>query len=372
MSKKDSRLYDIMGVSIGASQDEIKRAYKKLAMRYHPDKGGDDDRKEREDKFKEISEAYTVLSDAEKRRQYDTYGTYDAPGAGGGAFNMNDILSELFGHGGEFGFSKMFFGGGHGHHQTDVINVSVTLADIKHGASKKVQYEIVDRCDGCGGLGASDAADIVECRTCMGAGVITQALTPFMLTQMPCPSCGGRGKMIKPNKECKACKGNKTRYIKRSIDVKIPPGVPNHYSHVVAGKGSYDVGSARYLDLALRFCHAAEDGFNIHYDTNDVYCTINIGVDEVFCGFNKNISLYGQPRTLVRQGILNPNKQVRVKGMGLPPFKGSTQKRQGDLVVGFSVDYSEVEKMQKAQAAFFVLFKRDAQKPDGDNVIVLE
>lgn len=378
MSAKDTRLYDVLGVSTEASQDEIKKTYKKLAIKYHPDKGGDDDRKEREEKFKEISEAYTVLSDPDKRKQYDTYGTFEN-GGGGASFNMNDIFSELFG-GAEFGggFSKMFFGngraGGNQHMSTDTINVSVSLADIKHGASKKVQYEIVDRCDTCAGVGAMDPSDIVTCKTCMGAGVVTHAITPFMLTQMPCPSCGGRGKSIKPNKECSTCKGEKTRYVKRFIDVKIPPGVPNHYIHTIPGKGSYDVNGKTYLDLALRFVHVADEGCKIHYETNDVYCTVMISFAEVFCGFCKPINLYGRPFKFFRQEVINPQKQIRIRGMGLPSFKGAPQKRTGDLVVSFAVDYSDVENMQKTQAAFHMLFKREAPKLEdaGEAVICLD
>jgi molecular chaperone DnaJ len=385
MSKKDTRLYDVLGVSPSSSQDDIKKAYKKMAMKYHPDKGGDDDRKEREEKFKEISEAYTVLSDADKRKQYDTFGTFEH-GAGMGAFNMNDIFNDLFGGGAggpDFGFSKMFFGGQGfggpgGHHRNggavDTINVFVSLADIKHGATKKVQYEIVEKCEGCNGVGAKDPSDIIQCNTCMGAGVITQAMAPFMITQMQCPSCGGAGKTIKPSKACESCNGGKIRYVKRSIDVKIPPGVPNQYVHTIHGKGSFDTHTARHFDLALRFQHRVDDGYQIHYETNDVSCTVILSIDDVFCGFTKPIHLYGKTFKLVQTGVLNPNKQLRIRGMGLPPFKGTSgHKRTGDLILGFHVDYTDVERLQKHQVALCTMFKRELQKKDeGDNVILLD
>jgi molecular chaperone DnaJ len=255
----------------------------------------------------------------------------------------------------------------------DTINVSVNLADIKNGATKKVQYEIIDKCDGCNGVGAKDPADIVQCKTCMGAGMITQALSPFMITQMQCPTCGGRGKSIKPNKACETCNGAKTRYVKRSIDVKIPPGVPHQYVHSIPGKGSFDMYHGKHIDLALRFIHQVEDGFRIVYETNDVACTAFISIDEVFCGFSKPLELYGKTYKLVHRGILNPNKLVKIKGLGLPPFKASSHnKRTGDLVVSFQVDFTDIDRMQKSQPAFCALFKREPQaKEEGSNVIAL-
>jgi molecular chaperone DnaJ len=393
-------LYDVLGVDKNASPDEIKKAYKRLAMKHHPDKHTDDKEKN-EEIFKRISEAYTVLSDADKRKHYDTFGTYDdAMGSRGAAFNMNDIFSELFSGGGggggggggpgEFIFNmgasgpaanafKMFFGGmdpggrgGGGPTNPDVIEVPVKIEEIYRGAMKKISYDIIDRCETCNGNGAKDPRDIISCLTCKGSGVVTQALNSFMITQMTCPSCQGKGDIIKHGKECHSCNAKKIKYYKRTIEVKIPKGVPNKFLHTVEGKGSYDLHSKRHADLVLAFVHNIDPRYKIDYDTNDVTIGLNIDLDELLCGFRINTPLYDENIELVSRKYFNPQKTLNIRNRGLPFFK---KQRNGNLLVNFNVIFPEAEKLDRFHPIFLTMFKRSEIQQnapeENENTIIL-
>jgi DnaJ-class molecular chaperone len=358
-SKDPKRLYNILGVSPSATQEEIKRAYKKLAMKHHPDKCTKPEEKEsNETMFKEISEAYTVLSDPEKKKNYDTFGTCDLPSQGA-SFDMNDILSNLFGAGGN-PFESFF--GQRQQNKEDVIHVEVSLDEVKRGVSKKVSYDILDTCDSCNGVGAKDPSDVIKCATCKGKGAIIQQVTPFMMTQMTCPSCGGVGETIKHHKECIACGGKKSKYYKRSIDVKIPPGVQHNYMHPLRDKGS---GGS---DLILMFVHKVNPAFKIDYSTNDVHVTLKVSLEDIFCGFRKQLVIYNETHTLTKKAYFNPSVPVRIKGMGIPHFK---DKRCGDLVVNFETVFSnDTERMHKYHQAFLTIFKREAITGKHENEIL--
>ena len=375
-------LYDILGV------------YKRLAMKHHPDKHTDDKEKN-EEIFKKISEAYSVLSDPNKRQHYDQFGTYDdSMGAGGGAFNMNDIFSELFGGGGgpggpgEFIFNmgasgqaanafKMFFGGMDpggrgGPANPDVIEVPVKIEEIYNGAMKKISYDIIDKCETCNGSGAKDLRDIISCLTCKGAGVVTQALNSFMITQMTCPSCQGRGDIIKQGKECSSCHSKKIKYYKRTIEVKIPKGVPNKFLHTVEGKGSYDVQSRRHADLILAFVHNIDPRYKVDYETNDVTIGLNIDLEELLCGFRIKTPLYDDHIEFVSRKYFNPQRTLTIRNKGLPFFK---KQRNGDLLVNFNVVYPEAEKLDRFHPIFLTMFKKNEiqhdANDDGDHMITL-
>lgn len=397
-------LYDVLGVDKHASPDEIKKAYKRLAMKHHPDKHTEDKEKN-EEIFKRISEAYSVLSDQDKRKHYDTFGTYDN-NSSGASFNMNDIFSELFGGGGggpgggpgEFIFNmgasgpaanafKMFFGGmdhagggggrGGGPMNPDVIEVPVRIEEIYNGATKKISYDIIDKCETCNGCGAKDPRDIISCLTCKGTGVIVQALNSFMITQMTCPSCQGKGDIIKQGKECHSCHSKKIKYYKRSIEIKIPKGVPNKFIHTVEGKGSYDVQSRRYADLVLAFVHNIDPRYKIDYETNDVTIGLNIDLEELLCGFRIKTPLYDEHIEFVSRKYFNPQKTLTIRNKGLPFFKKS---RNGDLLVNFNVIFPEAEKLDRYHSIFLAMFKRsevhanDSSSSDAgikENVVML-
>jgi molecular chaperone DnaJ len=231
MAKRD--YYEILGVAKGADESEIKKAYRKMAMKYHPDKNPGD--KASEDKFKEAAEAYDVLSNAQKKAQYDRFG-HAATGAGGGGgaggfggMNMDDIFSQfgdIFGGGGGGGFSG-FGGGGQGRRVNRGTNlrvkVKLTLEEIATGVEKKIKVNKYVSCTTCSGSGAAGGSAFSTCSTCRGTGQVTKVMNTIlgqMQTASTCPSCGGEGQTIKD--KCKSCYGDGVVRAEEIITINIP------------------------------------------------------------------------------------------------------------------------------------------------------
>jgi DnaJ-class molecular chaperone len=184
-------------------------------------------------------------------------------------------------------------------------------------------------------------------------------ISPFLKAKRPCHSCGGRGEMIKNNRECGSCRGKKVSYYNRSFDLRIPSGVPNKYIHKMEGKGSYDPNTKTYADILLMFVHKIDPFYEVDYRTNNVAITIDIGLEDLLCGFSKTISLYNEPYRVASKQYFNPNKTITIKGKGLPVFK---QKRNGDLTVRFKVSYNDdKERLVKYHNVFLTMFKRQPQ-----------
>lgn len=367
--------YELLGIDKSASADEIKKAFKKAAMKYHPDKAQDENKVAYEEKFKEINEAYSVLSDPDKRQQYDTYGTYDQNAPMN--TNIHDILNELFGGGGhpmEFfgngggmggaGF-QMFFGGdmpGHGgppRHfggmKQDVIDINITMTELYHGVNKNISYDILDKCDSCNGIGAKDPSDIIKCINCQGRGSIPHSMGPFMV-QQPCSSCGGKGTIIKGNRECGKCRAKGITYYSRSFSLKIPQGVPNKHIYKMEGKGSYDKTNNTYNDIIIVFHHLVEPNFKIDYSNNNVLMDMNITLEELFCGFTRKIQIYGGEVIIHSDRYFDPSKPKHIKNKGIPYFK---KREGGDLVIQFNVHYPEDEQLRKYHKIFLTMFKKE-------------
>ena len=368
-------LYEALGVPRNSSAEDIKKAYRKQAMRYHPDKANasvDETTKQKnEEKFKELSNAYSVLSDPEKKHMYDTTGMVDNVSQPSHT-NLNEMFSEMFGHTGHPGMEffagmpgggqghsfKMFFGN-QGRQETngnqDVIEVPVSMTEIYKGITKTISYEVLDRCDTCFGTGAKSPSDVVRCMTCQGSGSIPQQMGPFMI-QQGCPSCGGRGQMIKQNKECLFCKGKRAMYYTRSFDLRIPQGVPNKHMHRMDGKGSFDVQSGRHSDLVLMFVHQIDEQFKVDYGNNSVHLEVDIKLDELLCGFIKQFEIYDEIITLHSNSYFNPSKPFIVEKKGLPVFK---KKEFGNLHIHFNMIYpDDDEKFSKYHTIFMSMFKK--------------
>ncbi|MFY8013343.1 MAG: molecular chaperone DnaJ [Saprospiraceae bacterium] len=234
MAKRD--YYEVLGVSKSADAAELKKAYRKLAVQYHPDRNPDD--KTAEDKFKEAAEAYEVLSDPDKKAKYDRYGHAGVDGQGGfsgGGMTMDDIFSQFGDVFGDSGFGSFFGGGGggaasgrqRGQKGTNLrIKVSLTLEEIAHGVHKKIKVKKEVACNTCNGSGAKDSSSVKSCNTCGGNGVVRQVRNTFlgqMQTTVTCPTCNGSGKII--SSFCGGCKGSGTSHGEETIDIDIPAGV---------------------------------------------------------------------------------------------------------------------------------------------------
>ena len=259
MADKQKRdYYEVLGVSKTSTPDEIKSAYRKAALKWHPDKwvnGTDDEKKTAEENFKEASEAYSVLSDENKKARYDRYGFagMDGGSAGGGFsgfgdFDLNDILNSVFGRGFDFGgFSGGFgFGGGGNSRGGTVkqrganlrVKVKLNLQEIAHGTKKKIKVSKYVACTHCHGSGSEDGST-ETCPTCHGRGQVVQTVNSFfgqMQTASVCPTCGGRGTVIK--KKCTHCGGEGIMKGDEIIDIDIPAGVGEGMQLTVRGKGN--------------------------------------------------------------------------------------------------------------------------------------
>lgn len=370
-------LYDILGVPRDASDEDIKKAYRKLALKYHPDKNTDN-RADAEERFKKITEAYTVLSDQSKRKNYDQFGTVeDMPPMG----DLNEILKNVFGGMSPFGgdgggFSFMFggmdpFGPPSHHHQqrhVDSANLEVTLNEVYNGNVKKVEYDIIDQCHQCNGCGAQDPSDIIKCMRCNGEGHIMQQIGPFFMSRTTCNSCFGNGTMIKNNRQCPHCKGEKQAKYRKAFKVEIPKGIPNKFQYKLEGKGSYNKLARNHNDLVLVFTYKLPKYVTNIDDNGNIKVAVDIKLEDLLCGFVHDIDLYGKQFTLYSKGYFNPNKEYTFEDKGLPVYKRT---RYGNLDVKFNIQYPEDDKIAKYRDVFGKVFKREEDQVDESTQCVL-
>jgi molecular chaperone DnaJ len=389
-------LYDILKVARNASPEEIKRSFKKLAMEYHPDKTKGD--KTKEEYFKQVTDAFSVLSDPKKKDMYDKFGVVgeNEMGHGGMPPGFEDIFQNIFGGGmggsggipGMGGVSFMFGGGGGGgihdvfgnmfsgagHHQRshesiEKIDVPITLKEVYHGTTKKVEFEILDMCQKCSGSGACDPTFVIKCMTCKGEGHVARQVNPFMMTMMKCDSCGGDGTTIKAGKECNTCRGSKTQYTRKTFELAIPKGIPNGREVKMANKGSWNPKSKQSGHILFRFVytmpsHVTLDGADVHYK-------LDITLGDLLCGFEKEIELYGEPHRVVSHCYFKPTKPHIIVGMGLPDHK----KYHGNWVIDFNVVFEETSRISRYPDVFQKILKTKpvASPPTkgGENIIEL-
>ena len=340
--KKD--YYEVLGVSKDASEDEIKKAYRKLAIKYHPDRNPGD--KEAEEKFKEAAEAYEVLHDPDKRRQYDQFG-FNGPqggfgGFGGGGMDMDDIFT-MFGDifGGHSGFGG-FGGGGQQHSQrvyrgSDLrLKVKLSLQDIASGVTKRFKVREDVTCEQCKGTGAEGGAQPETCPTCHGSGMVSRSVRSMfgiMTTQTECPTCHGEGTVIK--NKCKACDGTGVVKGDKIVEVNIPAGVEEGMVLNVHGKGNAGPHNGVPGDIQVLIEEEKSDTFvrdkqDVIYNLLLDFPTAALGGDaEIPTIDGKKIALKIAPGT-------QPGNVVRLRGKGLPAVKGYGSGK-GDIVVNMSV-----------------------------------
>ena len=338
MAKKD--YYEVLGVDKSASADEIKKAYRKLAIKYHPDKNPGD--KEAEEKFKEAAEAYSVLSDADKKARYDQFGHAGVEGAGpdfsGGFGNLNDILNDLFGgaFGGGFGGFGGFgggFGGGQGQRQQRVyrgrdirVRVKLTLEEIAKGVEKEISIEKSVPCPECGGKGAKNSSDIKTCSACNGTGQVqrvTNSIFGQTVTYSTCQQCGGEGKVV--TNPCRNCNGSGLVRKRETIKVKIPAGVEAGM-HAAKNNG---------INGDLLVVIEEQEHPNLRREGNNLYYTKVISLPDAILGGEAEIPCLDGPYKVKIDAGTQSGTVVRLRGKGMPTVNGYGG--TGDLYVKFAV-----------------------------------
>ena len=336
--------YEVLGVDKNATEDQIKKAYRTIAIKYHPDRNPGN--KEAEEKFKEAAEAYDVLHDPQKRQQYDTFGFNGPTGGGFGGFNatsmnMDDIFS-MFGDifGGHAGFGGFGGGGRRGaqvHRGSDLrLKVKLSLDEIAHGVTKKfkVRKDIV--CSHCHGTGAEAGSTDEKCPTCHGSGVIThttQSIFGMMQTQGVCPTCGGEGTIIK--NKCHQCHGTGVEKGEEVVEIKIPAGVAEGMIVNVPGKGNAGQRKGVSGDIQV-FIEEEENDLFVRDDNNLIY---NLLLDFPTAALGGEVeipTLEGTRLKVKMEPGTQPGKTLRLRGKGLPAVQGYGH-GNGDLVVNVSV-----------------------------------
>ena len=331
--------YEVLGVSKNADASEIKKAYRKLALQYHPDKNPGN--KEAEEKFKEAAEAYDVLGNEEKRRRSDQFGHAGmgggAGGFGGAGMSMDDIFSQF---GDIFGSFTGFGGFGGGRHARHVnrgtnlrVKVKLTLEEIATGVEKKIKVKKYVADTHCNGTGAKDGKSFSTCSTCHGTGQVTRVQNTIlgqMQTTSTCPSCGGEGKII--NEKCTHCNGEGVLLSEEVITLNIPAGVGDGMQLSISGKGNAARRGGVNGDLIVLI--EEQEHEQLVRDGNDLLYNAFVGFPDAVLGSSVEIpTLEGKVKVKVDAGT-QPGKILRLRGKGLPDINGYGK---GDLLVKINV-----------------------------------
>jgi len=330
MSKRD--YYEVLGVSKSAAADEIKKAYRKLALQYHPDRNPGD--AAAEEKFKEAAEAYDVLSNEDKKARYDRFGHAGMGGGagggggfGGGGMNMDDIFShfgDIFGGGGG-GFGDMFGGGG-GRAQSNRgsnlrVKLKLTYAEMAHGVNKKIKVKKYVGCTTCNNTGAKDSNSVQKCTTCGGSGQVRRVTNTFMgqmQTVSPCPTCNGQGSTI--THKCTSCKGEGRVYGEETISIDVPAGVQDGMQLSMSGRGNMGERGGPAGDLIILI--EEERHAELSRDGNDVQYVLSLSFPDAVFGAQIEVpTIDGKAKIKIPPGTQS-GKIFRLKGKGFPDING--------------------------------------------------
>ena len=358
MAKRD--FYEILGVSKSSSADEIKKAYRKVAMQFHPDRNPGD--KAAEEKFKEAAEAYEILSDTDKKAKYDRHGhqafgpgTGGGGGYGGGGMDMNDIFSQF---GDVFGDDMFggFFGGGQSRSRGGAkargqrgsnlrIKLKMNYEEIANGVNKQVKVKKHVLCTTCGGNGAKDSSSIQTCGTCKGSGQVRKVTNTFlgqMQTVNTCPSCNGEGSTV--TAKCTPCKGEGRVYGEETISIDIPAGVQDGMQLSMSGKGNAGERGGSSGDLIIMI--EEEQHESLHRDGLNVSFDLYITIPDAIFGTSVEVpTIDGRAKIKIPTGTQS-GKIFRLKGKGFPEVQGYAK---GDQLIHVNIwtpqEVSEEEKI---------------------------
>lgn len=344
MNKRD--YYEVLGVDKSASDAEIKSAFRKLAKQYHPDINKEADA---EEKFKEIQEAYAVLSDESRRKQYDQFGHAAFDGSAGGSgfggfdasgFDFSDIFDSIFGN--SFGFGQSRSRSARG--ADKLMRIRLTFEEAIFGCEKTINLDMDSTCPECDGKGGFHES---TCDTCHGSGTVTQeqrTLFGTFMTKTTCPKCGGLGKSFK--EQCSKCRGKGKIRENKNLSVNIPKGVDNGYRLRLSGKGDAGSNGGPNGDLYLEFVVDKHKMFE--RDGDDIYLEVPITITEAVLGCKKEIpTLYGNVKLTIPAGTNTGDKQ-RIKGKGVD---NDNSYRKGDMYIILKV--KSPKKLSRVQKELF-------------------
>ena len=372
MAKRD--YYEVLGVSRQASEAELKKAYRKVAMEFHPDRNPDNTAAE--ERFKEAAEAYEVLNDPQKRARYDRFGHAgmgQGGGFGGGGMSMDDIFQnfgDIFGQGSPF---EGFFGGqgggtrqrARGERGSNLrTRVKLTLEEIANGVTKKIKLKKQIVCDTCDGSGAKDASSVTTCATCRGSGMVRQVRNTFlgqMATTTTCPTCSGSGQQIEAN--CTKCKGDGVVYGEDTIELDIPAGVAEGMQLSMTGRGNAGRRGGPAGDLLINIQEIAHESLQRDGQGQNLVYELHLNFADAALGTKVEVpTLDGNVRFEIAPGTQS-GEIKRLKGKGLPSVQGHGR---GDQFV--HVNVFTPKRLSERERELLEEFREASNfRPDGSN-----
>jgi molecular chaperone DnaJ len=364
-----SDYYALLGVQRDADEGEIKKAYRRLAMQFHPDRVGPDEKVAAEERFKEITEAYEVLRDADKRAAYDRYGVAGVRGGARGAggfthFDLSEALNIFMRDFGGLGGFDAFFGGGERarreHHRGQDLKVTLklSLAEVATGTTKKVKVRTLERCGECGGTGAAPGTQATRCGTCGGSGEVRRAARSMFgqfVSVSPCPSCAGEGTVIQH--PCPKCQGDGRVRAEQELEINVPAGVADHHYLTMRGHGVPGPRNGPVGDLIAVLDIAEDSRFERHGD--DLVYDLAVSFSQAALGAELQVPTpYGDATLKVQPGT-QTGAVYRVRGKGLPRVG---EGGRGDLHVRVHV-WTPVKLTAEQRALFEQLAKVESRPP---------